>query len=42
MPAGASRFYARNISTLLLTFIKDGALNIDLTDEIARGDRHHP
>jgi len=34
MPAGASAFYARNISALLLHMVKDGALNIDLTDEI--------
>jgi NAD(P) transhydrogenase subunit alpha len=34
MPAGASLFYARNISALLLNFLKDGALNIDLTEEI--------
>lgn len=35
MPAGASQFYARNISTLLLHMVKDGALNLDLGDEIA-------
>ncbi|HEY8870382.1 MAG TPA: Re/Si-specific NAD(P)(+) transhydrogenase subunit alpha [Candidatus Limnocylindrales bacterium] len=34
MPASASQFYARNISTLLLHMTKDGELNIDLTDEI--------
>src|SRR6478752_2799478 len=34
MPAGASAFYARNISSLLLHLVKDGALNLDLTDEI--------
>jgi len=34
MPAGASAFYARNISALLLHMVKDGALNIDLSDEI--------
>jgi NAD(P) transhydrogenase subunit alpha len=34
MPAGSSAFYARNISSLLLNFVKDGALNIDLNDEI--------
>jgi NAD(P) transhydrogenase subunit alpha len=37
MPAGASLFYARNISSLLLHLVKDGALNIDLTEEIAAG-----
>ena len=35
MPAGSSAFYARNLSALLLSFVKDGALNIDLKDEIA-------
>jgi H+-translocating NAD(P) transhydrogenase subunit alpha len=34
MPAGASQFYARNMSTFLLHFLKDGALNIDPADEI--------
>ena len=34
MPAGASQFYARNVSTFLLHFLKDGALNIDPNDEI--------
>ena len=37
MPAGSSAFYARNISALLLSFVKDGALNIDMTDEVAAG-----
>jgi NAD(P) transhydrogenase subunit alpha len=35
MPAGASQFYARNLSAFLLHFLKDGALSIDLTDEIS-------
>ncbi|MEA2675921.1 MAG: H+-translocating transhydrogenase subunit alpha [Chloroflexota bacterium] len=35
MPAGASQFYARNLATFLLSFMKDGELNIDLTDEIS-------
>src|SRR5260370_31814997 len=35
MPVGASAFYARNISALLLQLIKDGALNLDPADEIA-------
>jgi len=35
MPAGASAFYARNISTLLLHLVKDGALTLDPADEIA-------
>jgi NAD(P) transhydrogenase subunit alpha len=35
MPAGSSAFYARNISALLMNFVtKEGALNIDLGDEI--------
>ncbi|MDP9483017.1 MAG: Re/Si-specific NAD(P)(+) transhydrogenase subunit alpha [Chloroflexota bacterium] len=37
MPAGASQFYARNISSLLLHLVKDGALNIDLAEEITAG-----
>jgi NAD(P) transhydrogenase subunit alpha len=34
MPAGASQFYARNVSTFLLHFMKDGAMAYDLADEI--------
>lgn len=34
MPAGSSAFYARNISALLLSFVKDGALNLDFSDEV--------
>jgi len=34
MPAGASQFYARNISTFLLHFMKDGQMNYDFDDEI--------
>lgn len=34
MPTGASQFYARNISALLLHMVKDGALNLDPADEI--------
>lgn len=34
MPAGSSQFYSRNISTLLLGMVKDGALNLDWTDEV--------
>ena len=34
MPAGASQFYARNISSLLLGMIKDGALHLDFSDEV--------
>jgi NAD(P) transhydrogenase subunit alpha len=34
MPAGASAFYARNLSALLLHLVKDGALALDFDDEI--------
>ena len=34
MPASASAFYARNISALLLGMVKDGALNLDFSDEV--------
>ncbi|MDQ2966363.1 MAG: Re/Si-specific NAD(P)(+) transhydrogenase subunit alpha [Chloroflexota bacterium] len=34
MPVGASAFYARNISALLLSLIKDGKLNLDFNDEV--------
>jgi NAD(P) transhydrogenase subunit alpha len=37
MPAGASAFYARNISALLLHLAKDGALSLDMSDEITQG-----
>ncbi len=35
MPAGSSLFYSRNISSLLLGFVKDGTLVLDPADEIA-------
>jgi NAD/NADP transhydrogenase alpha subunit len=35
MPIGASAFYARNLSALLLQLVKEGALNLDPADEIA-------
>ena len=35
MPIGASQFYARNLSALLLQLIQDGALGLDPADEIA-------
>jgi NAD(P) transhydrogenase subunit alpha len=35
MPIGASAFYARNLSALLLQLVVDGALNLDPADEIA-------
>jgi NAD(P) transhydrogenase subunit alpha len=36
MPAGASAFYARNISSLLLGMVKDGGLNLDFEDEVTK------
>ncbi len=36
MPASASQFYARNISSLLLNMVKDGALAIDLEEEVTK------
>ena len=36
MPAGASAFYARNISALLLGMVKDGALVLDFEDEVTQ------
>jgi NAD(P) transhydrogenase subunit alpha len=35
MPVGASAFYARNLTSLLLQLVQDGALNLDPADEIA-------
>ncbi len=37
MPAAASTMYARNISALLVYMVQDGALAIDLSDEIHAG-----
>jgi H+-translocating NAD(P) transhydrogenase subunit alpha len=37
MPADASRLYSRNVYALLSPWIKDGALNIDPNDEVAKG-----
>jgi len=37
MPAGASAFYGRNISALLLHLVKDGTLALDTSDEITAG-----
>ena len=34
MPAGASQFYARNMSTFVLNFLKDGQMHYDMADEI--------
>ncbi len=37
MPASATQMYAKNIQTLVKHLVKDGELNVDLTDEITRG-----
>ncbi|MEI8333259.1 MAG: Re/Si-specific NAD(P)(+) transhydrogenase subunit alpha [Chloroflexota bacterium] len=37
VPISASQFYARNVTTLLLHLLKDGALDIELTEEITAG-----
>lgn len=34
MPTGASNFYSRNISNLLLNFVKSGELRFDFEDEV--------
>ncbi len=36
MPTGASQFYARNISMLLLNMVKDGSLSLDLEEEVTK------
>jgi NAD(P) transhydrogenase subunit alpha len=36
MPTGASQFYARNISALLLNMVKDGALHLDFDEEVTK------
>ncbi|TAM91670.1 Re/Si-specific NAD(P)(+) transhydrogenase subunit alpha [bacterium] len=37
VPTHASQLYARNIANLLALVVKDGALHIDLDDEVVRG-----
>ncbi|MCU0504366.1 MAG: Re/Si-specific NAD(P)(+) transhydrogenase subunit alpha [Chloroflexi bacterium] len=37
VPISASQFYSRNVSALLLHLLKDGALDIELTEEITAG-----
>ncbi len=37
MPGSATAMYARNIQTLVKHLLRDGALNLDLSDEITRG-----
>jgi NAD(P) transhydrogenase subunit alpha len=36
VPAHASQLYAKNMSTFLLYLVKDGALSLDLNDELVR------
>jgi NAD(P) transhydrogenase subunit alpha len=37
MPVHASQLFSRNVSTLLLSLVKDGQPQIDFTDEIVKG-----
>lgn len=37
MPADASRLYSRNVYALLSPWIKDGQLEVDMNDEVAKG-----
>jgi len=37
MPVHASQLYSKNVSTLLLLMVKDGALALDFSDEILKG-----
>ena len=37
MPVHASQLFSRNVSTLLLSIVKDGQPNIDFNDEIVKG-----
>lgn len=37
MPLHTSQLYARNVANLLLHLVKDGAINLDFTDEITKG-----
>jgi NAD(P) transhydrogenase subunit alpha len=37
MPVHASQLFSRNVSTLLLSLVKDGQAQIDMTDEIVKG-----
>jgi NAD(P) transhydrogenase subunit alpha len=37
MPVHASQLFSRNVSTLLLSLVKDGKANIDLSDEVVKG-----
>ena len=37
MPVHASQLYSKNVSTLLLLLVKDGAIKLDFNDEIVKG-----
>jgi NAD(P) transhydrogenase subunit alpha len=37
MPVHASQLYSKNVSSLLMLLVKDGALNLDFNDEIVKG-----
>jgi H+-translocating NAD(P) transhydrogenase subunit alpha len=37
MPASATQMYAKNMQTLVHHLLKDGAINLDFSDEITRG-----
>ncbi len=37
MPVHASQLFSRNVSTLLLSLVKDGQPNIDFNDEVVKG-----
>jgi proton-translocating NAD(P)+ transhydrogenase subunit alpha len=37
MPVHASQLFSRNVSTLLLSIVKDGQPNIDFNDEVVKG-----
>jgi len=37
MPLTTSQLYARNVANLLLHLVKDGAINLDFSDEITKG-----
>jgi NAD(P) transhydrogenase subunit alpha len=37
MPLATSQLYARNVANLLLHLVKEGAINLDFTDEITKG-----
>ena len=36
MPTGASQFYARNISALLLNMVREGSLHLDFEEEVTK------